>query len=265
MALPHMQEFDAVKKNNAAGGFITDEQAETVFLLSSLQLIVYAFGMVGGKKIAETATNSAMWEKPDVHGGLTAHAAKIRPFFDTLSQMNFEDADSCLQHLHASHLNNFIRIASCTKSLPTEVRDIYDKVADKIRQDGVKDTSVNTLAKAAQYSIELQSVFESKRINPVVKKHFDPSFKKKHQEEYDLRALHGRDDDLSADTRGGRKARGGTGRERGRGPSNERGRGRDTSADRSKSRDRGEVGCFACDSTEHRAGDLKCPKLAPKS
>ena len=23
--------------------------------------------------------------------------------------------------------------------------------------------------------------------------------------------------------------------------------------------------CFACDSTDHRAGDLKCPKLAPKS
>ena len=98
MALPHMQEFDAVKKNNAAGGFITDEQADTIFLLSSLQLIVHAFGMVGGKKMAETATNSAMWEKPDVHGGLAAHEAKIRPFFDTLSQMNFADADSCLQH-----------------------------------------------------------------------------------------------------------------------------------------------------------------------
>ena len=68
MALPHMQEFDAVKKNNAAGGFITDKQADTVFTLSSLQLIVHAFGMVGGKKMAETATNSAMWEKPDVHG-----------------------------------------------------------------------------------------------------------------------------------------------------------------------------------------------------
>ena len=50
------------------------------------------------------------------------------------------------------------------------MRDIYDKVADKIRSHGVKDTSVNTLAKAAQYSIELQSVFESKQINPVVKK-----------------------------------------------------------------------------------------------
>jgi len=33
MALPHMQEFDAVKKNNAAGGFITDEQADTVFIV----------------------------------------------------------------------------------------------------------------------------------------------------------------------------------------------------------------------------------------
>ena len=43
----------------------------------------------------------------------------------------------------------------------------------------------------------------------------------------------------------------------GRGPSNERGRGRDKSADRLKSRDRGEVMCFACDSTDHRAGDLK--------
>ena len=51
MALPHIQEFPAVKKNNAAGGFITDEQADTVFTLSSLQLIVHAFGMVGGKKI----------------------------------------------------------------------------------------------------------------------------------------------------------------------------------------------------------------------
>jgi len=174
--------------------------------------------------------------------------------------------DSCLQHLQASHLNNFICLASCAKSLPTEVRDIYDKVADKIRSDGVKDTSVNTLAKAAQYSIELQSVFESKRINPVVKKHFDPgSFKKKYQEEHDLRALHGRDDDRGSDVRGGRRARGGAGRERGRGPSNERGRGCVKSSDRCKSPDRGEVMCFACDSTDQRAGDLKCPKLAPKS
>jgi len=77
-------------------------------LLSSLQLIVHAFGMVGDKKMTETATNSAMWEKPDVHGGLAAHEVKIRPFFDTLSQVNFVDAHSCLQHLHASHLNHFI-------------------------------------------------------------------------------------------------------------------------------------------------------------
>ena len=167
--------------------------------------------MVGGKKIAETATNSAIWEKPDVHGGLATHADKIRPFFETLSQMKFPDADSCLQHLQASHLNHFIRITSCTKSLPPEVRDIYDKVADKIRQDGVKDTSFNTLAKATRYSIELHSVFESKRINPVVKKHFDPSFKKKYQEEHDLRALHGRDDDPTADTRRGRMVRSGNG------------------------------------------------------
>jgi len=89
MALPHMQELDAVKKNNAAGGFITDEQADTIFVLSSLQLIVHAFGMVGGKKMAETATNIAMWEKPEVHGSLAAHEAKIRPLFDNLSRMNF--------------------------------------------------------------------------------------------------------------------------------------------------------------------------------
>ena len=61
---------------------VTDEQADTIFLLSSLQLIVHAFGMVGGKKLAETATNSAMWKKTDVHGGLAAPEAKIRPFFD---------------------------------------------------------------------------------------------------------------------------------------------------------------------------------------
>jgi len=149
MALPHVQEFDAVKKNNAAGGFITDEQANTIFLLSSLQLIVHAFGMVGCKKMAETATNSAMWKMPNVHDGLVAPEAKIWPFFDNLSRMNFAEVDSCLQHLQASYLNNFIRIACCAKSLPTEVRDIYDKVADKIRSDGVKDTSVNTLAKTA--------------------------------------------------------------------------------------------------------------------
>jgi len=66
------------------------------------------------------------------------------------------------------------------------VRDVYDKVVDKIRSDSVKHLSINTLDKAAKYSHELQSVFESKRINPVVKKFFDPAFKKKHQEENDL-------------------------------------------------------------------------------
>ena len=138
VALPHVQEFNAIKKNNAAGGFITGEQADKKSLLSSLQLIVHAFGMVGGKNLAETATNSAMWEKPDVHGGLAAHEAKIWPFFDNLSRMNFADVDSSLEHLQASHLNNFIRLTSWAKSLPTEVRDIYDKVADKICSDGVK-------------------------------------------------------------------------------------------------------------------------------
>jgi len=64
--------------------------------LSSLQLIVHAFGMVGGKKLAETATNSAMWEKPDVHAGLAAHQTKICPFFDDLCPMNFTNADACL-------------------------------------------------------------------------------------------------------------------------------------------------------------------------
>jgi len=121
------------------------------------------------------------------------------------------------------------------------------------------------LDKAAKYSLDLQSVFESKKINPVVKKKFDPAFKKKYQEENDLRALHGRNDTRGEDVCGGRQEHGGAGRERGRGPSNERGRGREKSADRARSLDRGEVMCFACDSTEHRANDLKCPKIAPKS
>jgi len=208
--------------------------------------------------LVETATNSAMWEKTDVHAGLAAHQTKIRPFFDDLRRMNFTNAESRLEHIQASHQTNFIRLAAGTKSLPNEVRDVYDKVADKIRSDSVKNLSINTLAKAAKYSLELQSVFESKKINHVVKKMFDPSFKKKYQEENDLRALHGRND-----TRG--RARGGAGRERGRGPSNERGRGRDKSTDRAKSPDRREVMCFNCDSTEHRANNLQCPKMAPKS
>jgi len=87
-----------------------------------------------------------------------------------------------------------------------------------------------------------------------------------------LRALHGRNDTRGEDVRGGRRARSGTGRERERGQSNDRGRGREKSADRAKSPDRyhkspdrREVMCFNCDSTEHRANDLKCPKMAPKS
>jgi len=260
-----MQEFHAVKNNDLAGGLITDEQADNLFELSILQPIVHAFGMVGGKKLAETSTNSAMWEKPDVHAGLAAHQTKIRPFFDDLRRMNFTNAEACLEHIQASHLTNFIRLTAGTKSLPNEVRDVYDKVADTIRSDSVKDLSINTLAKAAKYSFELQSVFESKKINPVVKKMFDPSFKKKYQEENDLRALHGCNDTRGEDVRGGRRARGDAGRERGRGPSNERGCGREKSADRAKSPDRGEVMCFNCDSTEHSANDLKCPKMAPKS
>jgi len=51
LALPHMQEFHAVKDNDLAGGLITDEQANNLFELSSLQLIVRAFGMVDGKKL----------------------------------------------------------------------------------------------------------------------------------------------------------------------------------------------------------------------
>jgi len=260
-----MQEFHAVNNNDLAGGLITDEQADNLFELSSLQLIVHAFGMVGGKKLAETATNSAMRERPDVHAGVAAHQTKIGPFFDDLRRMNFTNAEACLEHIQASHLTNFIRLAAGTKSLLNEVRDVYDKVADKIRSDSVKDLSINTLAKAAKYSLELHSVFESEKINPVVKKMFDPSFKKKYQEENDLRALHGRNDTRGEDMRGGRRARGGAGRERGRGPSNERGRGREKSADQAKSPDRGEVMCLNCDSTEHRTNDLKCPKMAPKS
>jgi len=156
-----MKEFQAVKDNDLAGGPTTNEQADNFFELSSLQLIVHAFGMVGGKKLAETATNSAMWEKPDVHAGLAAHHTKIHPFFDDLRRMNFTNAESCLEHIEASHLTNFIRLAAGSKSLPNEVRDVYDKVADKIRSDSVKDLSIKTLAKAAKYSLELQSWFES--------------------------------------------------------------------------------------------------------
>jgi len=189
-----MHEVDAVKKKNEAGDFITDDQTDKLFELSSLKLVVHAFGMVGGKKLAETATNSAMRAKPDVHAGLATHEAKIRPFFENLNRMNFTGVDVCLEHLQASHPTNFVHLASRTKSQPAEVHDIYDKVADKLRLDGVKDVSVNTMEKAAKYSLELQSVFESERVHPVVKKHFDPAFKKKHQEEYDLRALYGCDD-----------------------------------------------------------------------
>jgi len=179
--------------------------------------------------------------------------------------MNFTNAESCLEHIQVSRQTNFIRLAAGTKSLPNGVRDVYDRVAHKIRSDSVKDLSINTLAKAAKYSLELQSVFESNKINPVVKNMFNPSFKKKYQEENDLQALHGRNHTRGEDVRGGRWARGGAGRERGRGPSNERGRGRDKSADRAKSPDRREVMCFNCDSTEHLTNDLKCPKMAPKS
>jgi len=219
--------------------------------------------MVGGKKLAETATNSAMWEKPDVHAGLAAHQTKICPFFDDLCPMNFTNADACLEHLQASHPTNFIRLAAGTKSLLNGLRDVYNKVADKIRSDSVKDLSINSLAD--KYSPELQSVFESKKINPVAKKMFDPAFKKKYQEENDMRILHGCNDTRGEDVRDERRARGGAGCERGRGPSNDCGRGREKSADRAKSPDRSEVMCFNCDSTEHCAGDLKCPKLAPKS
>jgi len=65
--------------------------------------------------------------------------------------------------------------------------------------------------------------------------------------------------------RGGRWARGGAGRERGRSPLNERGRRREKFADRAKSPHCDEVMCFNCDSTEHSANDLKCPKMMPRS
>jgi len=127
-----MKEFHVVKDNDLAGGLITNEQADNLFEWSSLQLIVHAFGMVGRKKLAETATNSTMWEKPDVHASLDAHQTKIRPFFDDLSRMNFTNVESCLDHIQASHQTNFISLANGTKSLPNEVRDVCNKVANKI-------------------------------------------------------------------------------------------------------------------------------------
>ena len=136
--------------------------------------------MVDCKKLAETATNSAMWEKPDVHASLAARQTKIRPFLDNLLCINFTNAEACLEYIQASRLTNFIRVADGTKSLSNEVRDVYDKMADNFRSDSVKDLSINTLAKAGKYSLEFQSAFEFKKINPVVKKMFDPAFKKKY-------------------------------------------------------------------------------------
>jgi len=102
-----------------------------------------------------------------------------------------------------------------------------------------------------------------------VKKRIDPAFKKKNQEEYNLRVLHGRDDVRCADVRGGRRARSSAGFERGCGPPNEHGRGCNKSLGRTKSRapDQHKVmsQCFACDSTNHPTGDLKCHRLARKS
>ena len=60
------------------------------------------------------------------------------------------------------------------------MRNQYEKVADKILSDGVKDDSIKSMEKTAKYTFELQSVFESKKINPFVKKNFDPAFKKKY-------------------------------------------------------------------------------------
>jgi len=40
------------QKNISTGGIFSDDQADTLFELSSLQLIVHAYGMVGGKKMA---------------------------------------------------------------------------------------------------------------------------------------------------------------------------------------------------------------------
>ena len=60
------------------------------------------------------------------------------------------------------------------------MRDQHDKVADKICLDGVMDDSIKSMEKTANYTFQLQSAFESKKINPVVKKYFDPDFKKKH-------------------------------------------------------------------------------------
>ena len=42
------------------------------------------------------------------------------------------------------------------------------------------DDSIKSMEKTANYTFQLQSAFESKKINPVVKKYFDPDFKKKH-------------------------------------------------------------------------------------
>jgi len=75
--------------------------------------------------------------------------------------MNFANVDACLEHLQASHLTNFISLAAGTKSLPNEVRDVYDKVVDKIRSDSVNYLSINTLDKAAMSFSQCSSLKRS--------------------------------------------------------------------------------------------------------
>jgi len=173
-----MQEFDAVKKNKS----MYNKREKKKCTRRTKACTIHSRPKrtkactTGDKKLAETATDSAIWEKPDVHAGLVTSEEKIRPFFDNFSRMNVTSVITCLEHLLASHLTNFIHLTSRTKCLPS--RSQNDKMTDKIRSDGVKDIYINTMEKAAQYSFELQSVFESKRVKPVVMKKFNPAYQR---------------------------------------------------------------------------------------
>ena len=61
-----------------------------------------------------------------------SQSTQIRPSLNNHSRMDFASVESGLCHLQASHPTNFIRLAAGTKSLLHEVRDVCDKMADKV-------------------------------------------------------------------------------------------------------------------------------------
>ena len=76
--------------------------------------------------------------------------------------MMFESVDTCLEHIHSSHITNFIKLAADTTSLPNVVRDVYDKVAEQIRKKTVNDNSINYMDKAASIVLSFSPCFSLK-------------------------------------------------------------------------------------------------------